>query len=561
MLSFSNSFRLLGLLMALVICLSTTDFAEAGLKKKGKALAVGGLAAAGAKNKGDKKEKVCPKPAAWPREFTNDGTGQFKAIGVVIASEQRQSKPEGCSHVHIRNSRDGSIVTAEIEFYQGSKLNVWMSAEDYDLKKFEEGNCVSLTIAKDENVYKDNYLDDLRSTTSCFTALYHTSPEHEAYFESKSYFYGSESPVPHNDPSWIADAKRGWGLLKVEQPALTTMLVAYEEFMNGEDLFGEIPAHSNNDFKKICENRFDKEAQSLGKRLETQIGFEKCARNQDNVVKLMRWYHPDYKDYSSTENWFDFDEGSPPVTSVWGEIARWNLQTNASWDTRAPSDVAKRAKRKYAVRVSIITAVRLANMIIAARLDPSVPTYYAAFLSGSFSSHLEWMSQTTERLFSVQSEREVLENIREYQLTPSILRSYQELLDDPADYDEVFSYYLENMDFATPSPEELYRKLYFRMATVEMCYEAKRGEVFVYMKSGQRDAARRGFNQAVKELDPPPNKDRVKAINAAYDEEMNSMVDTLRTADYMGDIREWCVDSANYLTSPALRAMYQEAGL
>ena len=99
------------------------------------------------------------------------------------------------------------------------------------------------------------------------------------------------------------------------------------------------------------------------------------------------------------------------------------------------------------------------------------------------------------------------------------------------------------------------------MATVEMCYEAKRGEVFVYMKSGQRDAARRGFNAAVKELNPQPNKERVKAINDSYDEEMNSLIDTLRTADYMGDIREWCVDSANYLSTPALRAMYQEAGL
>lgn len=550
--------RALSLFMTLVVCVSLTSVAEAGLKKRGKALAVGGLAAAGVKNsKGKKESKTCPPPAEWPREFT-EVDRKITAIGVVIASEQIQSKPSGCSAIQVRGGGE-TYVSAEVELYQGSKLNIWMAASNTQLKYLEEGNCIRLHIVK-ENVYKDNYLELSQPDNSCFEALYATSDLHGAYFESKSYSYGDESPTPHNDPRWVDDAKRAWSLLQLEQPFLGTMLLAYEEFMNGEDIHGEIPSYSNNDFKYICENRFDKAAQNLGKRMESEIGFEKCARNQDNVKKLMEWYHPDYKNYLASENWFHFDAWSAPVTSVWGDIGRGG-NPSLTWRTKAPDDLTRRAKQQYRLRLQIMKIVRLSNMIIAARLDPSVPSYYAAYLSGAFSLERESMMKTTEKLFSVSSTSDVLNNIRAYQLTPSILRSYQELLEDPEDYDEVFTYYLENMDFATPSPEELYRKLYYRMAIVEACYEAKRGEIFVYMKSQQRDAARRGFNQAVKELSPQPNKDQVQVINARYDGEMQGIIDPLRAADYNGEMREWCVDSANYLANPVLRAMYQQAGL
>ena len=65
----------------------------------------------------------------------------------------------------------------------------------------------------------------------------------------------------------------------------------------------------------------------------------------------------------------------------------------------------------------------------------------------------------------------------------------------------------------------------------------------------------------MKELSPQPNKERIQVINAAYDQEMSSLVNTLTASDYMSDVREWCVESANYLVNPIMRQMYQEAGL
>lgn len=554
-------------LCALLVAAASSP-ANAGLKKRGKALAVGGIALAGLKKSSRKEKKeACPRPTEWLREFTTTKDG-VQAIGVVSASEQIQVGPSGCTIIHADDNRsgrsrdlEGVLAKAEIELYQGGKIEIWSN-----MGPIPEGSCLELSPLKDPEEYDGEFLE-LRDSTLCFTAYYPSSKSYSQFFGSKDYTYGKEAPIKHDDPEWADQARKMWSLLKAEERHLGGMLAAYEEIMES----GQIPAHGENftyvgsftktAFTEVCNLRFDKEYQALAKRMQKEIGFEKCASNQKNIRKLMEWYHPDYKDYSATENWFHFDESSEPAFSIWGaSSASYRSSYKREYIEPKPlSDALDHDKVK--IRAEIMDMVRYVNMIIAARLEPSVPSYYAAYLSESYSLKKTHMRTVAKSLLGVQSESEVLNNIRAYELTPAILRAYQELLEDPEGYDEVFTYYMENMNFAKPSSEELYAKLYDRKATAELCYQAKKGEVFVYMKRQQLEAALRGFNDAVAALDPQPDKERVQAISANYDENYNSLIDVLRTSDYNSEIREWCVDAANYLSNPMLRKMYQEAGL